>query len=133
MRSTGIQRALEVQTGAPTTQLSCGATLLVPESIRLRGPPKRPKAADLQGLQGVARPGLEPGTPRFSAARPPRANVAALQRNPERVLSRRVHEDSRTFRTIAVLSGTRSRTCAEMRATRLRARGRPVIARSGRR
>src|SRR3954464_7788469 len=37
------------------------------------------KPGRLQGFYGVARPGLEPGTPRFSAARPPRANVLELQ------------------------------------------------------
>src|SRR3954453_582000 len=56
----------------------CGVTVLVPEFVRLRGPPKRQQPADLQGFRGVARPGLEPGTPRFSAACPPRANVFDL-------------------------------------------------------
>src|SRR3954447_17059139 len=51
---------------AITIRSSCGVTVLVPEFVRLRGPPKRAKPADLQGFQRVARPGLEPGTPRFS-------------------------------------------------------------------
>src|SRR3954447_4429268 len=67
-----------------------------------------------QRIWAMARPGLEPGTPRFSAACPPRANVVDLQRNHERVLRRGVAEDSRTFVVIAPLSGTRSRTCAQM-------------------
>src|SRR4051794_8061161 len=62
----------------------------------------------------MARPGLEPGTPRFSAACPPQPNLADLQRNREHVLRRRVSEYSRTFVAIAVLSGRRSRTCAQM-------------------
>ena len=48
----------------------------------------------------------------FPAARPPRANVGFLQRNCQRLLRRRIPEDSRTFVAIAALSGTRSRTCA---------------------
>src|SRR5436190_13290217 len=116
-----------------TIRLLCGVTVLVPEFIRLRGPPERPKPADLQALQGVARPGLEPGTPRFSAACPPRANVDDLQRNGERVLRRCVAEDSRTFVAIAALSGTRSRTFARTAPeTRLRAPRRPRVARPGR-
>src|SRR4051794_39095582 len=103
-----------MQKSATTIRSSCGVTVLVPEFIRSRGPPKRPKQADLQVLQGVARPGLESGTPRFSAAPPPRANVADLQRNRERVLGRRVRDDSRTFVAIAALSGTRSRTFARI-------------------
>jgi hypothetical protein len=99
---------------ATTIRSSCGVTVLVPECIRLRGPPKRPKPADLQSFQGVARPGLEPGTPRFSAACPAQANVIDLQRNRERVLGRRIREDSRNFVVIAPLLGTRSRTCAQM-------------------
>jgi hypothetical protein len=82
----------------------------------------------------MARPGLEPGTPRFSAARPPRANVPVLQRNCQRVLRRRVRGDSRTFVAIAALSGTRSRTCAQMTSeTQLPAAGHPGVARSARR
>src|SRR3954452_1548550 len=105
---------VEAQMGATTVQLSCGVTVLVPEFIRLRGPPERAKPADLQGLQGVARPGLEPGTPRFSAASPPRANATSLQRNCGRASRRRFPEDSRTLGAIAVVPGTRSRTCAQM-------------------
>jgi hypothetical protein len=60
----------------------------------------------------MARPGLEPGTPRFSAACPTQANVVDLQRNRERASRRCVRDDSRTLGAIAVVSGTRSRTCA---------------------
>jgi hypothetical protein len=72
------------------------------------------RSCKIAGLCLMARPGLEPGTPRFSAACPPRANVSDLQRNRERASRRCVPEDSRTFLAIAALSGTRSRTCAQV-------------------
>src|SRR4051794_33382182 len=81
----------------------------------------------------MARPGLEPGTPRFSAACPPQVNVTDLQRNRKRVAGRRIREDSRTLGAIAVVSGTRSRTCAQIASeTRLGAPRRPPVARPGR-
>jgi site-specific recombinase XerC len=85
-------------------EMSHSDEVLKPTPDKEKGP--------VPGPFGVARPGLEPGTPRFSAARPPRANVAVLQRNRERASRRRVPEDSCTFGAIARLSGTRSRTCA---------------------
>jgi integrase len=96
-----------------------------------KDPAPRNKKGPISRAFGMARPGLEPGTPRFSAARPPQANVAALQRNRKRIFRRRVPEDSRTFRAIAALSGTRSGTCARMTSEmRLRAPGRRGVARS---
>src|SRR3954470_16469626 len=93
-----------MQKSGTTIRSACSLIVLVPESIRSRGPPKTAKPVDLHGLQRVARPGLEPGTPRFSAACPTQANVFDLQRSRERVLRRRVPEDSRTFLAIAALS-----------------------------
>src|SRR3954447_11888618 len=113
-----------MQSSAGTIHSLCGVTILVPEFIRSRGPPKRPKPANLQVLQGVARPGLEPGTPRFSAACPPQANVPDLQRNRARALRLRIREDCRNLVAIAAPSGTRSRTCAQLPSrTSLRALG----------
>ena len=97
--------------------------------------PFAPKARKprYDGGFGVARPGLEPGTPRFSAACPPQANVADLQRNREHVLGRRIREDSRNFVAIADFSGTRSRTCAQMTSEpQLPASWHPGVGRSAR-
>ena len=80
-----------------------------------RGEPA-PKTREPRCSEGsrMARPGLEPGTPRFSVAGPSRANVAAMQREREGPLRSRVSKLSRAFRTITGHSGTGSRTCARI-------------------
>src|SRR3954469_22651443 len=96
--------------GATTIRSSCEVTILVPEFVRLRGPPTAPQTAKLQGFHGVARPGLEPGTPRFSAAGPPQA--ACFQPEREAPSPACVPALSRAFRAIAEYSGAGSPTCA---------------------
>ena len=62
----------------------------------------------------MARPGLEPGTPRFSAVSASGANVDAVQRERERTSPGRMSELSRAFRAVTGHSGTGSRTCARI-------------------
>jgi hypothetical protein len=58
---------------------SAFSRVLAPDMMLSRRPPQRRERADLQPLQRMARPGLEPGTPRFSAADPRRLNPDVLQ------------------------------------------------------
>ena len=119
---------MRLRTGRAGT---CGRAGLGPEeefgefghSIRHSGHsrPSRPSpmtscaartVTDLQGFLPMARPGLEPGTPRFSAAGPPRANVVRFQPQREAPLRACVPILSRAFRAITEYSGAGSRTCA---------------------
>jgi hypothetical protein len=69
----GTTSSMAVRRGAPTSRAhwdlvwDFGAPPWRVASFR--GPAMRPKVADLQVFPAMARPGLEPGTPRFSGSR----------------------------------------------------------------
>src|SRR5215204_4793592 len=64
------------------------------------------KNPGLQVFSWMARPGLEPGTPRFSVVGASRANVAAVQREREGMSPGGMSELSPAFRTVTRHSGT---------------------------
>ena len=70
----GTTSSMAVQRGAPTGSGPLGlrlglCALPLARSRSFRSPAVRQKVADLQGFPAMARPGLEPGTPRFSVVR----------------------------------------------------------------
>jgi hypothetical protein len=80
----------------------------------------------LQSVSGSGETRTRTGDTTIFSRMPSTGECGRLQRNRERVLGRHIREDSRNFVAIAALSGTRSRTCAQMTSgTRLRAPGLP--------
>ena len=70
----GATSSVGVQRGAPTGGGPLGlrlglCALRLARSRSFRSPDVRQKVADLQDIPAMARPGLEPGTPRFSGSR----------------------------------------------------------------
>ena len=80
---------------APVVQQSCwiagssaGHPLFIPFLRVPSDTPERPRSSSHGALRGMARPGLEPGTPRFSVVSASGANVDAVQRERERTVAR---------------------------------------------
>jgi hypothetical protein len=113
MRSTGIQCAVEIHMSTTTIQSSCSVTVLVPEFISVRGPPQRQNLSDLQGFQGVARPGLEPGTPRFSVVEPNLSNSGGIPANTPFNAGLPRRTDHRKLRSFLANLGTETRSGAQ--------------------
>jgi hypothetical protein len=96
---TRFHRGLPVQELRGITSVSAGRPLFIPFLSIALDTPETARSSIHRALRAMARPGLEPGTPRFSVVRPAHLNSLDLQAIPWLLAQSRGSGLSRTLRS----------------------------------